>query len=78
MLVLSGAIVWDRVNDGFWPRHALFTSLIVVAVAVGGVSAAVSNAIYDAVGVRVRDLPFRPDRVLSALQTKPKGGLSSL
>ena len=38
--------------------------------AVGGVSAAVSNAIYDAVGVRVRDLPFRPDRVLAALQTK--------
>ena len=38
--------------------------------AVGGVSAAVSNAIYDAVGVRVRDLPFRPDRVLSALQAK--------
>jgi len=36
--------------------------------AVGGVSAAVSNAIYDAVGVRVRDLPFRPDRVLKALQ----------
>jgi CO/xanthine dehydrogenase Mo-binding subunit len=41
--------------------------------AVGGVSAAVSNAIYDAVGVRVRDLPFRPDRLLSALQTKAKG-----
>ena len=38
--------------------------------AVGGVSAAVSNAIYDAVGVRVRDLPFRPDRVLGALQTR--------
>jgi CO/xanthine dehydrogenase Mo-binding subunit len=38
--------------------------------AVGGVSAAVSNAIYDAVGVRVRDLPFRPDRVLGALQAR--------
>jgi CO/xanthine dehydrogenase Mo-binding subunit len=37
--------------------------------AVGGVSAAVSNAIYDAVGVRVRDLPFRPDRILVTLQT---------
>ena len=33
-------------------------------------SAAVSNAIYDAVGVRVRDFPFRPDRVLGALQTR--------
>jgi multisubunit Na+/H+ antiporter MnhE subunit len=28
VLVLSGAIVWDLVNDGFWPRHALFTSLV--------------------------------------------------
>jgi len=35
---------------------------------ISGVSAAVSNASYDAVGVRVRDLPFRPDRVLNALQ----------
>ena len=41
--------------------------------AVGGVSAAVSNAIYDAVGVRVRDLPFRPDRVLGALQIRAAG-----
>jgi hypothetical protein len=28
VLVLSGAIVWDLVNDGFWSRHALFTSLV--------------------------------------------------
>jgi hypothetical protein len=38
VLVLSGAIVWDLVNDGFWSRHALLTdlvgSLIVVAVTV--------------------------------------------
>jgi nicotinate dehydrogenase subunit B len=36
---------------------------------VGAVSAAISNAIYDAVGVRMRDLPFAPDRVQAALQT---------
>jgi isoquinoline 1-oxidoreductase len=36
--------------------------------AVGPVSAAISNAIYDAIGVRLRDLPFTPDRVQSALQ----------
>ncbi|MBV9354553.1 MAG: xanthine dehydrogenase family protein molybdopterin-binding subunit [Chloroflexi bacterium] len=35
--------------------------------AVGPVSAAISNALYDAVGVRLRDLPFTPDRVLTAL-----------
>jgi CO/xanthine dehydrogenase Mo-binding subunit len=29
---------------------------------------AVANAIYDAVGVRMRDMPFRPERILAALQ----------
>lgn len=38
--------------------------------AVGPVSAAISNAIYDAVGVRMRDLPFLPDKVLAALKAK--------
>ena len=31
--------------------------------------AAVGNAIYDATGVRLRRIPFRPNRVLEALQT---------
>jgi CO/xanthine dehydrogenase Mo-binding subunit len=30
--------------------------------------AAISNAVFDATGVRMRSLPFRPDRVLAALQ----------
>jgi CO/xanthine dehydrogenase Mo-binding subunit len=36
--------------------------------AVAPVSAAVSNAVYDAVGIRLRDLPFKPERVKVALQ----------
>lgn len=36
--------------------------------AVAPVSAAVSNAVYDAIGIRLRDLPFKPDRVKAALQ----------
>jgi hypothetical protein len=32
------------------------------------VPAAISNAVYDAIGVRIRDLPMRPDRVKAALQ----------
>lgn len=39
---------------------------------VGAVAAAISNAIYDAVGVRLRDLPFLPGKVLAAL--KMQGG----
>ena len=37
------------------------------------VTAAVGNAIFDATGVRLRDIPFTPERVLRALgQTAPK------
>lgn len=35
---------------------------------------AIANAIYDAVGVRMRDLPMTPERVLRALMEKQKGG----
>ncbi|MFQ5484350.1 MAG: xanthine dehydrogenase family protein molybdopterin-binding subunit, partial [Desulfobacterales bacterium] len=31
---------------------------------------AIANAIYDAVGVRIRDLPITPERVLTALKAK--------
>ena len=31
-----------------------------------GVPAAISNAVFDATGVRVRELPFTPGRVLEA------------
>ncbi len=34
-----------------------------------GVPAAVSNAIHDAVGIRLRELPFTPDKVLDALES---------
>jgi CO/xanthine dehydrogenase Mo-binding subunit len=35
--------------------------------AVGAVSAAISNAIYDAAGIRLRDLPFLPEKVQAAI-----------
>ena len=35
-----------------------------------GVAPAIANAIYDAVGVRLTEVPFTPDRVLGALQEK--------
>lgn len=38
--------------------------------AVDPTSAAIANAIYDAVGVRMRDLPFAPAKVLAAIQAK--------
>lgn len=32
--------------------------------------AAIANGIYDAVGVRIRDLPITPEKVLKALKQK--------
>jgi hypothetical protein len=34
---------------------------------------AVANAIYDAVGVRIDELPIAPDKVLKALELKAQG-----
>jgi hypothetical protein len=34
---------------------------------------AVANAIYDAVGVRIDELPITPDKVLKALELKAQG-----
>jgi CO/xanthine dehydrogenase Mo-binding subunit len=34
------------------------------------VPAAIANAIFDAVGVRLREAPFTPKRVLAAMQKK--------
>jgi nicotinate dehydrogenase subunit B len=33
-------------------------------------AAAIGNAFYDATGVRLRQVPFTPDRVLAALQSR--------
>jgi hypothetical protein len=46
LLVLCGAIAWDLANDGFWSRHALFTSLVASSIVVG-VSAAVLNEVIE-------------------------------
>jgi 4-hydroxybenzoyl-CoA reductase subunit alpha len=35
---------------------------------------AVANAVYDAVGVRIDEVPIMPDKVLKALREKAKGG----
>jgi xanthine dehydrogenase molybdenum-binding subunit len=40
-------------------------------------AAAIANAIYDAIGVRVRELPMTPERVLGALRTARSAGGAS-
>jgi len=46
VLVLSGAVAWDLANDGFWVRHALFTSLVASLIVVA-VSVAVLNEVLE-------------------------------
>ena len=41
-------------------------------VAQGPMAAAIGNAVFDAIGVRLRDLPFTPSRVLAALNQKKR------
>ena len=38
------------------------------AAAIDTVAPATANAIYDAVGVRIKDLPIRPEKILEALE----------
>ena len=37
-------------------------------------AAAIANAVFDAVGVRIRELPITPDKILKALAEKEIGG----
>ena len=46
LLILLAAIAWDIANDGFWSRHALFTSLVASSIVVA-VTAAVLNDVLE-------------------------------
>jgi hypothetical protein len=46
VLVLSGAVVWDLVDDPFWARHTLFTGLVASLIVVA-VTAAVLNEVLE-------------------------------
>src|ERR1700746_4114118 len=46
VLLLSGSVVWDFANDGFWLHHTLFTSLVASLIVVA-VTAAVLNEVLE-------------------------------
>ncbi|MCD6500360.1 MAG: molybdopterin-dependent oxidoreductase [Deltaproteobacteria bacterium] len=41
-------------------------------ISINGPAPAIANAIYDAVGVRLRTIPFTPDKVLAAIEAQRK------
>ena len=49
-----------------------FGAKSVSEICINGPGPALANAIYDAVGVRLRDLPLTPERVLKAIKEKKK------
>ena len=57
-----------------WFRFRHITLPLVWPLLLLPVMPAVANAIYDAVGVRIDELPITPDKVLRALERKAKGG----
>jgi hypothetical protein len=46
VVVLSGAVAWDLINDEFWFRHTLFTALV-ASVIVVAVTVAVLNEVLE-------------------------------
>ncbi|MFV2073975.1 MAG: xanthine dehydrogenase family protein molybdopterin-binding subunit [Thermoanaerobaculales bacterium] len=57
---------WVETNDPFGP----FGAKGVGEAGIVPTAPAIANAIYDAVGVRIRDLPITPEKVLRALAEK--------
>jgi putative selenate reductase molybdopterin-binding subunit len=47
-----------------------FGAKAVAEIPMDGVAPAIANAIYDAVGVRIRDLPITPEKVWRELKRK--------
>ncbi len=37
-------------------------------------AAAITNAIHNAVGIRIHDMPFSPEKVLAALEAQASNG----
>jgi CO/xanthine dehydrogenase Mo-binding subunit len=42
---------------------------------VNSIAPAIVNAVYDAIGVQITDLPLTPEKVLKALEQKKRGQL---
>jgi len=51
-------------------REALAAAKGIGEPAAAATAPAIANAVYNAVGIRIRDLPITPDKVLAALQQK--------
>ncbi len=70
--ILPSPLVFVETDDEFGPFGAKGVGepgLVPTAPAIG-------NAVYNAVGIRIHDLPITPEKVLRALKQKRMGGRS--
>ena len=72
--VLSGGGLHERMRERAIERESLaerMVETVVLAIAEipkDGVAPAIANAVFDATGVRIRQIPFTPQRVYAALK----------
>jgi len=62
------SIAWFPLAILFFKRSEAAIMFVMVL----GAAPAIANAIYDAIGVRIHDLPITPEKVLKALKEKAK------
>ena len=62
-------VIWTDIPDPHSPMGARGVGEIGIT----GVGAAVANAIYNACGVRIRDLPLTLDKVLAGYEARDRG-----
>ena len=63
---ITSLIVEAQHREGPWGAKGIGEMTVVP------MAAAISNAIYDAVGVRIKDLPITPDKILKALKREQR------
>ena len=77
MYKISSTMDIPKIRNDFVPSYeesGPFGAKSVSELGINGGLPAISNAIYHAAGVRLREGPFIAERVLNALQKKEKGG----
>ena len=68
-LLAGGAAVAIAASAGGATSHPAITAKGVGETATFGVSPAIANAIHDAIGVRIKELPLNPEAVFEAIRS---------
>ena len=76
--MVQATAVADLLTANLRHSNGLPVECVIADTCIGGVAeaalnptaAAIANAIYDAIGVRIKSLPITPEKILKALNTK--------